>query len=213
MIMDDKKGITAIQRTSIYSGIPASQNDLAEARKAKDNLIAEGGVNFYNYIRKLGLERDPGLVVISSRHHFYYDAEDMNKVKTLVNVTEMNQIKWIVDFLHTCYQIMPHKSSLIGCFVDNKKIPRYKLRSSSASNIAKRDFDAIENGIVSRVPFINRLYSMLDSKTNTYMSQSSISFLLEDYGFKVLDMTELDELTYFHAKKARPAYNFAVRAY
>ena len=54
---------------------------------------------------------------------------------------------------------------------------------------------------------------MLDSKTNTYMSQSSISFLLEDYGFKVLDMTELDELTYFHAKKARSAYNFAVQAY
>jgi len=210
MIMNDRTGITANQSTSVYSGILVSQNDLAETRKTKDNLIAEGGVNFYNYIRKLGLERDPGLVVISSRHHFYYDADDMNKVKTLVNVTELNQIKWIVDFLHTCYQIMPQKSNLIGCFVDNKKIPRYKLRSSSTSNIVKRDFDAIENGIVSRVPFINRLYSMLDSKTNTYMSQSSVCFLLEDYGFKILDMTELDELTFFKAQKAQPAYNFAV---
>ncbi len=71
----------------------------------------------------------------------------------------------------------------------------------------------MEYGIVSGVPFINRLYSMMDSKTNTFMSQSSISFLLEDYGFKVLDMTEHDELTYFHAQKARPAYNFAVQAY
>ena len=211
--MADKTGIIPIQSAATYLSIPASQRDLAEARKAKDTLIAEGGMTFYNYIRKLGLERDPGIVVISSLHHFYYDAEDMNKVKTLVNVTELNQIKWIADFLHTCYKIMPLKSNLIGCFVDNKKTPRYKLRSSSTSNFNKRDFDAVENGIVSRVPFINRLYSMLDSKTNTYISQSSISFLLEDYGFKVLDMTELDERIYFQAKKARPAYNFAVRAY
>ena len=211
--MADKTGIIPIQSAATYLSIPANQRDLAAARKAKDTLITEGGVNFYNYIRKLGLEKDPGIVVISSLHHFYYDADDMNKVKTLVNVTELNNIKSVANFLHTCYQIMPQQSNLIGCFVDNKKIPRYKLRSSSSSNFDKRDFDAVENGIVSRVPFINRLYSMLDSKTNTYISQSSISFLLEDYGFKVLDMTELDERIYFQAKKARPAYNFAVRAY
>ncbi len=34
----------------------------------------------------------------------------MIKVKTLVNLTELNQVKRIVDFLHTCYQIMPQKS-------------------------------------------------------------------------------------------------------
>ncbi len=45
----------------------------------------------------------------------------------------------------------------------------------------------------------------MDSRTNTFMSKSSISFLLEDYGFKVLDMTEQDELTYFQAQKARAA--------
>jgi hypothetical protein len=213
MTMTGKTGIISNQRTRTYFSIPASQRDLAEARKAKDNLIAEGGVTFFNYIRKLGLERDPGIVVISSHRHFYYDADDMNKVKTLVNLTELNQIKRIVDFLQTCYQIMPQGSNLIGCFVDNSKIPRYKLRNNSASNLVRRDFVALENGIVSNVPFINRLYSIFDSKTNTHMTKSSVSFLLEGYGFKVLDMTELDGLTYFQTQKARPAYYFAVRAY
>jgi len=71
--------------------------------------------------------------------------------------------------------------------------------------MVKKDFDPIESGIVSSVPFINRLYSIMDSRTNTFMSQSSISFLLEDYGFRILDMTEQEELIYFQAQKARAA--------
>ena len=37
------------------------------------------------------------------------------------------------------------------------------------------------------------------------MSKSSVSILLHDYGFKVLDMTVLNGLTYFQAQKARTA--------
>jgi hypothetical protein len=203
--MDENNLIISNQSISTNLNITSGQRDVSETGKANSALLAEGGLNFYNYIRRLGLESDPDIVVISSLRHFYYDADEMIKVKALVNLTELNQVKRIVDFLDTCYRIIPPKSYLIGCFVDNNKIPRYRLRNSSASNIVKRDFDPLEYGIVSAVPFINRLYSIMDSKTNTFMSKSSISFLLEDYGFKVMDMTEHDELTYFQAQKARAA--------
>jgi hypothetical protein len=203
--MDGKNVIITNQSISTNLSITSGQRDVSETGKVNSALFAEGGVNFYNYIRRLGLDSDPDIVVISSLRHFYYDADEMIKVKALVNLTELNQVKRIVDFLDTCYRIIPPKSYLIGCFVDNNKIPRYRLRNSSASNFVKKDFDPIELGIVSAVPFINRLYSILDSKTNTFMSKSSISFLLEDYGFKVMDMTEHDELTYFQAQKARAA--------
>jgi hypothetical protein len=203
--MDKNNVIISTQSISTNLSIAFGQRGASDTGKANSALFAEGGLNFYNYIRRLGLENDPDIVVISSLRHFYYDAEEMIKVKTLVNLTELNRVKRVVDFLYTCYQIMPHKSYLIGCFVDNMKIPRYRLRNNSASNIVKRDFDPSEYGIVSAVPFINRLYGILDSKTNTYMSRSSFVFLLEDYGFKVLDMTEQNELTYFQAQKARAA--------
>jgi hypothetical protein len=203
--MDKNDIIKGNQSISTNLSISTGRGDIPEAGKANDTLFAEGGLHFYNYIRRLGLESDPDIVVISSLRHFYYDAEELIKVKTIVNLTELNQVKRITDFLSTCNQIMPQKSYLIGCFVDNKKIPRYRLRNKSGSNIVKRDFDPLEYGIVSAVPFINRLYSIMDSKTNTFMSKSSISFLLEDYGFKVLDMTEQNELTYFQAQKARAA--------
>jgi hypothetical protein len=69
-----------------------------------------------------------------------------------------------------------------------------------------KSIDDIENGIVSKVPFINMLFSILDSKTNTYLSESSVTFLLEDFGFKVIDMTLIDGFTYFHSQKVRIDY-------
>jgi hypothetical protein len=46
----------------------------------------------------------------------------------------------------------------------------------------------------------------LDSRTNTYLSKRSVTFLLEDFGFKVMDMTLIDGFTYFHARKVRIEY-------
>lgn len=187
--------------TSIHS----KAVNLPVAGTAIDTLITEGGSTFLDYIRRLGLAQEEGIVVLSFRQHFFFDAEEMDKVRTLVNLTELNKITRVVDFLRTCYQIMPQKSNLLGRFIDNKEIGRYKLNSNSSAFTDGDYFDDIENAIFSRVPFINRLYSFLDSRTNAFMSKSSVSIMLHDYGFKVMDMTVLNGLTYFHAQKARAA--------
>ena len=51
------------------------------------------------------------------------------------------------------------------------------------------------------------IYNMIDSKTNKYMSERSVTMLLMENGFKVLNMTELDGLTYFCAQSLRSADN------
>ena len=178
----------------------------------KNNLVfeiltAEGCENFVNYIEWLGLAKDSDLVVLSSQHHYYYDAEEMKNVKTVINLKELNQIKQINSFLHSIFHILPQKSNFIGCFVDNKKQNGFVLRNNSSDYHSKRNSDAIENGIVSRIPFLNMIFSMMDSKTNKYMSGTSVTFLLEAHGFKVLDMTELDGIIYFCAQKVRTADN------
>jgi hypothetical protein len=170
-----------------------------------DTLIAEGGSAFLDYVSRLGLAQETGMVVLSFRQHFYFDAEEMKRAKTLVNLTELNKISGVTDFFRTCYRIMPRESNLLGRFIDNKEVGRYKLNNSSSAFTDGDYFEDIENAIFSRVPFINRLYSILDSRTNVYMSKNSVSLLLHDYGFKVVDMTVLNGLTYFHAQKARAA--------
>jgi hypothetical protein len=176
-------------------------SDLNATQKALDILIEEGGESFYNYIDWLGLSNEPDLVVLSSKHHYYYDSEEMNNTKTVINVKELNQIKHIKPFLHSCLHFLQEKSNFIGCFIDNEKINGYELRNLSNSYSDKRNEDDLENGIVSRFPFINMLYSIIDSKTNRYMSRKTITLLLKEFEFKVMDMTECKGFTFFHSQK------------
>jgi hypothetical protein len=188
-----------------------TNSDLAkrstEFTDTRDILIAEGGENFFNYVDGLGMVQDPDLVVLSSVHHYFYDNKEMNNFKTVINIKELNQIKQIKSFLHSCLLFMPQNSNFIGCFTDNNKINGYKLKESSTSAEDDKSCEDIENSIVSRNPFINMLYSIMDLKTNTYMSKLSTSLMLEDNGFKVKNMTEINGLTFFHAQKSGLVYN------
>jgi hypothetical protein len=207
MISVSEPNVINNQRINILSKPDGTSIDLTENNHIFETMAAEGCEHFVNYIEWLGLAKDPNLVILSSIYHYYYDAEEMKNVKTVVNLKELNQIKQINSFLHSIFHILPLKSNFIGCFIDNKKINGYALRNNSSSYYKKRSFDAIENSIVSRIPFLNMIYSMIDSRTNKYMSKKNVSLLLKDHGFKVLDMTELNGLIYFHSQKVRSADN------
>ena len=107
----------------------------------------------------------------------------------------VNQVKDTRNFFRSIYTILTPKSNLIGHFVDSKTHNGFSLKSNPA------DPDAVENGILSKIPLLNTIYNMIDSRTYRNMSRNSVSILLRDHGFKVLDMTELNGITYFHAKK------------
>ena len=205
--MVNETNIIVNQAATTTLSLPFNSIDLVMANEGVDNLVTEGGEDFYNYVNRIGLAKDPNLIVLSSMHSYYYDTEEMNNAKTVINLKELNQIKEIKSLLQSYLNFLPNSCNFVGCFVNNKKIERYVLRNNSGSRENKKNFEAIELGIVSRFPFINRLYSIMDLKTNIYMSERSVTLLLKDYGFKVMDMTEFNGRTYFHSQKVGGFYN------
>ena len=203
----DKLDVINNQRINTLVNLGSSSIDLGGSNPVLRTLTNEEGENFANYVEQLGLAKDPNLVVLSSVHHYYYDAEEMINVKTVINLKELNQIKQLKDFLHSIFHILPPDCNLIGCFVNNKKQSGFVLNTSPSDSYYKRNSDAIENGIASSSPFLNMIYNMIDSKTNKYMSERSVSMLLGEHGFKVLDMTEYEGITYFCAQSLRTADN------
>ena len=175
--------------------------DISAKKEAIDILVEEGGESFYNYVEWLGLATEPDLIVLSSKHHYYYDPEEMDGVKTVVNLKELNQIKHIKPFLHSCLHFLPENSNFVGCFIDNEKINGYELRNLSHAYSGENNVDDLDNGIVSRIPFVNWIYSLMDAKTNRYMSKKSIALLLKEFNFKVMDMTGYNGFTFFHSQK------------
>ena len=187
--------------------LPIKSIDLVVADEAVDNLITEGGEDFYNYVNSIGLAKDPDLIVLSSRRGYYYDVQEMKNVKTVINLKELNKIKQIKNLFKSYLHFLPSSCNFIGCFVNNKKVERFVLRSSSDFIENKKCSDAIELGIFSPYPFINKLYSIMDLRTNAYMSEKSVTLLLKDYGYRVMDMTEFNGRTFFHSQKVRNSFN------
>ena len=149
------------------------------------NMIAEDGENFFRYLKALGLSRENNLVVLSSRYHYYYDENEMKSVKTLVNLRKLNMIKYLDEFLFTLVQVLPPDTKFLGCFSDCK-----------ASETTRPSF-------LHPLKLLRRTINILDSNGERTMNKASVSEILESYGFKIINMTEMDGITYFCSQNVK----------
>jgi hypothetical protein len=152
----------------------------------------------------MGLASAPDLLVIPSTRHYFYDAEDMKGIKTVVNLRQLNHVREVRDFLRTIVDLLPVRSNFVGCFVDNRVQNGFSDKYSNLPRELSEKAEAYENGIESRIPFINRMYSFIDSRTNRYLTKRAVSDLLKEVGLELVGMTDLNGLTYFHTRKNRP---------
>jgi hypothetical protein len=149
------------------------------------NLIAEDGENFFRYLKSLGLTRENNLVVLSSRHHYYYDMDEMKSVKTLINLKKLNMIKYLDEFLSTLVQILPPDTKFLGCFSD--------------CNVS------LKNGasFLHPLKLLRHKINILDLRIERTLNKKTVSEILESHGFKITNMTEMNGLTYFCSQNVR----------
>jgi hypothetical protein len=145
-------------------------------------IIAEGGENFFLYLKKLGFATENNLLALSSVHHYFYDENELKNVGSLVNLKKLNHIKNLDSFLQTLFHMLPTDANFIGCFSDDK--------------------NQNQNGLTSYKPsrLLNRFINFIDSKTDHILDKSKVFEALEKNGHKIIDMTEIDGVTYFHSK-------------
>ena len=168
-----------------------------------EKFVAEGCESFFNYVDWLGLANDPDLVMLPSTNHFYYDAEDLKEVRTVINLRQLNRFKQIREFLHTIHRVVPYKCYFIGFFTESKNQIGFWSDKNKAHDQIPGKVDPVKNGIVSRIPFVNMIYNIIDSRYNRFMTKRAVTLLLEDASLKILDMTELNGLTYFCTQKIK----------
>ncbi|HOO65360.1 MAG TPA: hypothetical protein P5197_01315, partial [Bacteroidales bacterium] len=131
-----------------------------------------------SYLDEKGLVNDPDILVIPSTRHYFYDADDMKGVKTMVNLKPLNYVREIRDFLRKVSELLPEDSNFVGCFTDNKLQNGFSDKYGNLPRDLSEKAEAYENGIESRIPFINRMYSFIDLKTNRYLTGRTVANLL-----------------------------------
>jgi hypothetical protein len=170
-----------------------------------DELSDAAREDLIEYLDRMGLINEPDMLVIPSTRHYFYDAEDMKGIKTVVNLRQLNHVREVRDFLRTIVDLLPVRSNFVGCFVDNKAQNGFSDKYSNLPREISEKAEAYENGIESRIPFINRMYSFIDSRTDRYLTKRTVTNLLKEVGLELVGMTDLNGLTYFHTRKNRPA--------
>lgn len=191
----------SIYRTSSIKTIASQKTDFIDYKSNKQTV--EGSETVFEYLDLLGLSKDPNLIILSSVHHYYYDIDELKEVKILINLKRLNHIDRINDFLQSIFHVLPEKSSFIGCFEEHNKPRGYMASYNSIPQKPGINQDHLENGIVSRRPIVNILFNFIDSRTNAFLSRKSVSSLMEHHGFKVLNFSALNGLTYFHARNIK----------
>lgn len=169
-------------------------NDIDREETFSNILSSEGCDNFVSYIGRLGFINDPNVIILSSKHHFYYDPEELRNVNTIINLKELNQINQVRNFLDTVSQAMQRNSNFIGYFTDTKQ---YIDSNSKVNSSVYKSKD-----LLSANPFLRVAFNLIHSRINRYMSKKNVRLMLEENRFRVLDMTDLNGLTYFHAQVA-----------
>jgi hypothetical protein len=171
-------GITTENKAENNSAKVNTSSEMTASREVMDNLIAEGGENFLNYLNRQGLVNDPNTLVLSSNHHYYYDNAELQGVTTLVNMKKLNMISHLDGFLETLCSVMAPQTNFIGCFSDSDTQE--------------------DNGLYNRI--YKGLINFLDSKTDKNIDRKDVSRILETQGYKIMDMTVINGLTYFRTQ-------------
>lgn len=198
--MKNNSNIPADKYTAIKTAMGSSPV-MSRLQIALAELTAEVRQDLISYLDGMGLINDPSMLVIPSTRHYFYDAEDMKGIKTVVNLKPLNHVREIRDFLRRLAEMLPGDCTFVGCFTDNKSQNGFSDKYGNLPRHLSHKAEAYENGIESRIPFINRMYSFIDMKTNRYLTVRTVSVLLEECNLQLITMTEKNGLTYFHARR------------
>lgn len=149
-----------------------------------ENIRSEAGTDFIQYLHFLQLEKETNLMALSSKHHYYYDYDDLKSIKTLVNLKKLNNIKSLGSFLQSVVRILPQEAVFIGYF------------KNDTGNRSVFSF-------YHTTKFFNDMINYLDSKTDRSLTKDDVSRLLEENKLKVVDITDLNGMTYFCSRNNR----------
>lgn len=148
-------------------------------------LVAEGGVNFFRYLKNLGLSGEPNLIILSSRNQYHCDENDLKSVKTLINLKKLNLIKHLDLFLNALVRILPPETNFIGRFSHRNTFRDNKFKVNRLSGLLKR------------------LIRFPGFRTDHILNKNEVIELLEKNNFRIVDLKEKNGCTYFYSQNIR----------
>lgn len=144
------------------------------------SMIVLCGFGFFRYLRSTGLAGGQGLIVLSSHEGANWGRRDFRRATTLISLRRLDLIKHLEMFLSSLVSLLPPDTTFVGCFAQR--------RSESCDH----------TGLIAGLsPF----YAHRGDSGYPELSRDRVAAILERSGLMVLDMREMNGLTFFHSRK------------
>ncbi|MBN1386911.1 MAG: hypothetical protein JW965_00605 [Bacteroidales bacterium] len=195
---------TMIKTTKIKSSVYYKTSTVKDAYSGYlyKQLSDEGSEDFYNYINWLDLVKELNFIILPRTNYYYYQPEDLENIKTVINLKPLNRINKLVPFLESIFSILPDYSYLTGCY-ENNTMNNAGINQRYITRTNKRDKSkGNENENRYRGSWLfNNMKRIFSSGTYHQLSKERTTSLLKEAGFTILDITALNGRTYFCAQK------------
>jgi hypothetical protein len=142
------------------------------------SLMTEVGLNFFRFMKSLGMSHESNLVVLSSRDNWSYDNEELKSARILVNLRKLNLIKHLDLYLGALEKSLPPDTSFLGCFRGSPEAEGESFRSI-----------LLPHRLQKAMGFSGRRWHS--------MKRVEVLELLEKNGFTTLNIKDINGLTYF----------------
>jgi hypothetical protein len=196
--------LNTVEKSIAYEGsvdfILKEQVDIPSVDKASRSslyidLLDEAGLDVVNYLESFDLLKNQSFILLSSVRHYLYGPEELKNVKVLINLKLINPTKQINYCLKTMNRVLPKKGIFVGCFLS------YESYRNKIIQQKPNVFGHMVR-IISFIPLITWLQYIMNPKRMHCLTIANMSKKLEKNGFKLIDVKEINGVSYFVSKKA-----------
>lgn len=169
----------SLKRKEAGSGLKDIPGEQQGFNSLSNRLTAEGGKNIFLYLKSFDLINKHDFLILSPTSHYYYEENDFRNIKTIVNLIKLNTISNLDTFFTTLTRVLPADVNFVGCFSASKPFMGAQFLSDLTA----------------------RVNNLLDLGPERMMDRKDVSGLLGKYGFRIIDMTEMNGLVYFYSQR------------
>ncbi len=147
--------------------------------------------------------------VLMTTTSFNIEGIEDNSTRAIVNLRKINDIRFVNKFQEAVNEKLPHGGIYIG-LVETQEQRRYRLLRKYLPGFAHLYFlfDFIFKRVFPKLPFFKKIYFFVTNGRNRVMSKAEALGRLASCGFKIIDVKEIQNHTYFVGRKDRqPCYD------
>jgi lipopolysaccharide/colanic/teichoic acid biosynthesis glycosyltransferase len=147
--------------------------------------------------------------VLMTTTAFNIENIEESTANAIVNLRKINDIRFVNKFQEAVNEKLSHGGLYIG-LVETQEQRRYRLLRKYLPGLAHIYFlfDFIFKRVFPKLPFFKKLYFFVTNGRNRVMSKAEALGRLASCGFRIIDVKEIQNHTYFVGRKDRqPCYD------